>query len=95
MILFNMEVTMQIFYLTIILLIIKYGLKNLEFIEHKYILLYLIIISFLVNFIFYGISLSTIFESLVSVSFVVFIEEIYKIFTNKSIYWQNALFLRK
>ena len=40
MILFNMEVTMQIFYLTIILLIIKYGLKNLEFIDHKYILLY-------------------------------------------------------
>ena len=95
MILFNMEVTMQIFYLTIILLIIKYGLKNLEFIEHKYILLYLIIISFLVNFIFYGISLPTIFESIVSVSFVVFIEEIYKIFTKKSIYWQNALFLRK
>ena len=46
----------------------------------------LIIISFLVNFIFYGISLSTVFESIISVSFVVFIEEIYEIFTKKIIY---------
>lgn len=71
---------MQIFYLTIILLIIKEGLKNLEFINNKFILLYLIIIGLLINFIFYGISLKTIFESLISVSFTVFIKEIYDIF---------------
>jgi len=80
LILFNMEVTMQIFYLTIILLIIKEGLKNLEFVNNKFILLYLIIISLFINFIFYGISLKTIFESIVSVSFMVFLCEIYKIF---------------
>ena len=34
LILFNIEVTMQLFYLTIILLIIKEGLKNLEFINN-------------------------------------------------------------
>ena len=75
-----MNVTMQIFYLTIILLIIKEGLKNLEFINNKFILLYLIIISFLINFIFYGISFETIFESIISVSFVVLLCEIYNIF---------------
>jgi len=80
LILFNMEVTMQIFYLTIILLIIKEGLKNLEFVNNKFILLYLIIISLFINFIFYGISLKTIFESIVSVSFMVFLCEIYRIF---------------
>lgn len=72
-----MNVTMQIFYLTIILLVIKEGLKNLEFVNNKFIILYLIVISLLINFIFYGISLSTIFESIISVSFVVFIQEIY------------------
>ena len=68
---------MQIFYLTIILLVIEEGLKNLEFVNNKFILLYLLVISLLINFIFYGISLSTIFESIISVSFVVFIHEIY------------------
>ena len=70
---------MQIFYLTVILLVIEEGLKNLEFVNNKFILLYLLVISLLINFIFYGISLSTIFESIISVSFVVFIHEIYKI----------------
>ena len=71
---------MQIFYLTVILLVIKEGLKNLEFVNNKFVIVYLIVISLLVNFIFYGISLKTIFESIISVSFTVLIEEIYKIF---------------
>lgn len=70
---------MQMFYLTVILLVIKEGLKNLEFVNDKFILLYLIVISLLINFIFYGISLSTVFESIISVSFVTLIHEIYKI----------------
>lgn len=69
---------MQIFYLVIILLIIKEGLKNLNFINNNFIPLYLIIISFLINIIFYGISSKTLFESLVSVSFVSLLTEIYK-----------------
>ena len=80
MILFNIEVTMQIFYLTIILLVIKVGLKILEFIDSELILLYLMIISFLINFIFYGISIKTIFESIISVSLVVLLCEFYRIF---------------
>ena len=79
MILFNINVTMQIFYLTIILLIIKDGLKHLEYINNKFITIYLIVISLLVNFIFYGVSLGTIFESIVSVSFVTLICDIYEI----------------
>ena len=79
MILFNLEVTMQIFYLIIILLVIKEGLKNLEYIDNRFILFYLMIISFLINFIFYGISLKTIFESIISVSFTVLLQEIYNI----------------
>lgn len=71
---------MQLFYLTVILLIIKEGLKNLEFINNKFILLYLMIISLLINFIFYGISFETMFESIVSVSFVILLCEIYNIF---------------
>ena len=70
---------MQIFYLTIILLIIKDGLKHLEYINNKFITIYLIVISLLVNFIFYGVSLGTIFESIVSVSFVTLICDIYEI----------------
>ena len=73
---------MQIFYLTINLLIIIVGLKNLEFINNKFILLYLTLISLIINFIFYGISLKTIFESIISVSFVLFLEEIYRIIRN-------------
>ena len=58
----------------------KITASNLEFIDNKFILLCLIIISLLINFIFYGISLETIFESIISVSFVVFINEIYNNF---------------
>mgnify|MGYP003298730077 CR=1 FL=1 len=76
LILFNF--TIQILYLTIILLVIKEGLKNLEFINNRYIIFYLIIISLLINFIFYGISIKTFIEALISVSFVTLICEIYR-----------------
>ena len=79
MVLFSFNVTMELFYLTIMLLVISYGIKNLEFIDNRFILLYLLIISVLVNYIFNGISICTLFESIVSVSFAVLIQEIYKI----------------
>ena len=78
MVLFSFNVTTELFYLTIMLLVISYGIKNLEFIDNRFILLYLLIISVLVNFIFNGISTCTLFESIVSVSLVVLIQEIYK-----------------
>lgn len=79
MVLFSFNVTMELFYLTIMLLVISYGIKNLEFIDNRFILFYLLIISTLVNFIFKGISICTLFESVVSVSLVLLIREIYKI----------------
>lgn len=79
MVLFSFNVTMELFYLTIMLLVISYGIKNLEFIDNRFILFYLLIISALVNFIFNGISFCTLFESVVSVSLVLLIREIYKI----------------
>ena len=78
MVLFSFNVTMELFYLTIMLLVISYGIKNLEFIDNRFILLYLLIISVLVNFIFNGISTCTLFESIVAVSLAVLIREIYK-----------------
>lgn len=79
MVLFSFNVTMELFYLTIMLLVISYGIKNLEFIDNRFILFYLLIISALVNFIFKGISICTLFESIVAVSLVLLIREIYKI----------------
>ena len=78
MVLFSFNVTMELFYLTIMLLVISYGIKNLEFIDNRFILFYLLIISALINFIFNGISFCTFFESIVSVSLVLLIREIYK-----------------
>lgn len=78
MVLFSFNVTMELFYLTIMLLVISYGINNLEFIDNRFILLYLLLISVLVNFIFNGISICTLFESVVSVSLAVLIREIYK-----------------
>ena len=78
MVLFSFNVTMELFYLTIMLLVISYGIKNLEFIDNRFILLYLLIISVLVNFIFICISICTLLESIVSVSLAVLIREIYK-----------------
>lgn len=78
MILFNLNITMQLFYLTVILFIIKVSIKNIEVIDNKYSYIYLMIISLLLNIIFYGVSVVTIFESFISVSFVSLIMEIYK-----------------
>ena len=70
---------MQLFYLTVILLIIKWGILNMEYLDNKYVYVYLLLISLLLNFIFYGISIATIFESLISVSFVSLIGEVYNL----------------
>lgn len=76
--LFNFNVTIEIFYLAVILIIIGEGLKTFEFINNKLLLLYLIIISLGLNFIFYGISYQTLFESLVSITLATFIYDIIK-----------------
>ena len=62
----------------VILIIVAEGLKKLSFINSKYIIFYLIIISVLTNFLFFGISISTFFEAIISVSFAVLVYDIYK-----------------
>ena len=79
MILFTFNVTIQIFYLSIILIILGESLKTFEFINNKFIILYLFIISFLLNFIFHGITLQTLFESIISVSLSVLLYDLKKV----------------
>ena len=88
MILFNFNVTIEIFYLAVILIIIGEALKTFEFINNKFLLLYLFIIGIGLNFIFHGISYQTLFESLVSLALSTFIYDIIKIVRRdrKSIY---------
>lgn len=71
--------TIQTFYLSVILLIIGEALKTFEFFNKKYIILYLFIISILLNFIFHGITLQTLFESLISLSLSIMYYDIIKL----------------
>ena len=75
-------ITMQLFYLSVIMLIIGQALKSFEFINKKYIILYLFIISILLNFIFYGISIQTLVEGTIAVSLSVLYYDIIKLIKN-------------
>lgn len=79
MVLFNVDISMQLFYLICLLFVLYEGLKGLEYVNNKYILLYLLVISIGINFIFYGISINTLFISITALSQVVLIKEIFKI----------------
>lgn len=79
MILFNVDISIQLFYLIGLLFVLYEGLKGLEYVNNKHILLYLLVISIGINFIFYGISIKTLFISIIALSLVVFIKEICKI----------------
>ena len=78
-------ITMQLFYLSVIMLIIGQALKSFEFINRKYIVLYLFVISILLNFIFYGISIQTLVEGTIAVSLSVLYYDIIKLIKN----WQK------
>ena len=77
-----MVISIQIFYLAVVLVIIGEALKTFEFINNKFILLYLFIIALLLNFIFYGITYALI-KSLISVSLSTLIYDITKLIKNK------------
>lgn len=77
-----MVISIQIFYLAVVLVIIGEALKTFEFINNKFILLYLFIIALLLNFIFYGIT-SSFIKSLISVSLSTLIYDIIKLIKNK------------
>ncbi|MBQ1812727.1 MAG: hypothetical protein II119_02120 [Bacilli bacterium] len=74
--------TMQLIYLSIIMLIIGEALKKIDFINKKLIILYLFVISLLLNFIFHGISVQTLFESIISVSLSVLYYDVIRLIRN-------------
>mgnify|MGYP001037572650 FL=1 len=49
------------------------GLKNLEFIRKNMVIWLLLIISVIVNFIFYGININTFLESIIATSLATFL----------------------
>ena len=81
MVLFNVDITIQLFYLIGLLFVLYEGLKGLEYVNNKYVLLYLLVISIGIKtyFIFYGISIKTLFVGVTALSFVVLIKEICKV----------------
>lgn len=70
--------SMQTLYLAIILLVIGQGLKGLEFVKKEMIIWLLAIISISINFIFYGISITTLIEALIATSISVFLYDLIK-----------------
>ena len=80
----NMIINIQVFYLAIILVIIGEALKTFEFINTKFILLYLFIISILLNLIFHGIKIETLLESIISLSLSTIVYDIIKLIKNNN-----------
>jgi hypothetical protein len=68
----NINISPQVIYLSIMLIILGIGLKNLPFIQKWMIQWILLIISILINFIFNGIRFDTLFEAVISTSIAVF-----------------------
>jgi hypothetical protein len=76
--LFTVEITPQIIYLSLILLVIGNGLKDIPFIKKWMIIWVLITISILVEFTFIGISFKSLFEAVMSASLSTMIYQVYK-----------------
>lgn len=76
--LLNINITEQTIYLGIILLVIAEGLKGLTFINRWMIIWILVLISIIINFIFYGISFYTLIESIFATSLATFMYELIK-----------------
>ena len=71
-------IKIQTIYLSIILLVMGEGLKNLEFIRKNMVIWLLLIISVIVNFIFYGININTFLESIIATSLATFLYDCIK-----------------
>jgi hypothetical protein len=68
----GVNVTPQTIYLAIMLIVIGQGVKGLPFIKKWMVIWVLTIISVFINFIFYGISFSTLFEAIIAAAISVF-----------------------
>jgi hypothetical protein len=76
--LFSIDITPQIIYLSLILLVIGNALKEVPFI-HKWMIIWILFtISVLVEFSFIGISFQSLFEAIMSASFSTMIYQVYK-----------------
>lgn len=70
--------SVQTFYLAIVLLVLGEGLKGLSFIKKEKIIFLLLVIGICINFIFYGINYRTLLEGTIAASLAVFIYDFIK-----------------
>lgn len=76
--LFRIEITPQIIYLTLILIVIGNAIKEVPFIKKWMIIWILMTISIIVDFVFMGISFMSLFEAVISVSLSTMAYQLYK-----------------
>ena len=76
--LIDINVTTQMIYLALILVVIGKGLKELYFIAKWSIIWILMAISIIINFVFFGASFETLFEAVIAVSLSTVIYQTYK-----------------
>ena len=76
--LFRIEITPQLIYLSLILLVIGNGLKDVPFIPKWAIIWILISISILVQFVFVGINFQSLFEAIMAASLSTMLYQLYK-----------------
>lgn len=76
--LLNINVTSHMIYLSLILLVIGKGLKELYFIPNWSIIWILMFISLIINFVFFGITFETLFEAILAVALSTVIYQAYK-----------------
>ena len=82
--LINLSITEQTLYLAVILLVIMEGLKSLSFVSKWMVVWFNLIISILINFIFYGISMSTFLEAFIASSIATYVYDIIKQTKNRN-----------
>ncbi|MDD2469411.1 MAG: phage holin family protein [Bacilli bacterium] len=76
--LFRVDITSQIIYLSLILLVIGNGLKDIPFIKKWMIIWILLIISITVEFVFVNVSFNSLFEAVIAASLSTMIYQLYK-----------------
>lgn len=76
--LFKITITSQIIYLSLILIVIGNGLKEIPFIRKWMIIWILMTISILVEFVFFGINFQSLFEAIISTSLSTMTYQAYK-----------------
>lgn len=76
--LFKIEITPQIIYLSLILIVIGNALKDVPFIQKWMIIWIVMTISIIVEFVFMGVSFKSLFEAVISASLSTMAYQLYK-----------------